>query len=239
MSEPLKIGIPLFHNYALIDVMGPLQVLGSMSKPPAEIFLVAESRDPVKSVPITHVVPDTTFDDCPTLDVLVVPGGAGDFMDDDVTEAYIDFVRHQAHRVKVLVSVCVGALILEKAGLLKGQLATTHWAALGKLGEGEGVTVATGYPRYVIGQGAVDKTADLPQNSYTLVTGAGLSAGIDQAFAVVALLAGAEEAKGVQLAIQYAPDPPYRDGDPSQASPDAFDRTFEVFKRLTELSSEG
>jgi len=226
-TDSVKIGFALFQDYALIDVMGPLQILGSMTRPKPEIFLAAESCEKLRSGPRTLLTPDTTFDDCPQLDVLIVPGGvARAFPEEQIVGPYKDFVCQQAQGAEYLVSVCIGALILGKLGLFDGKEATTHWAALGELGTNPGLTVAGGYPRYVIQMGGG------PGKPKMVLSSGGLSSGLDLAFALVALLGGADEARAVQLANQYAPDPPYRDGDPTGAAPDTFTRAADVLAHL-------
>lgn len=215
--NPLKIGFALYPDFALIDVMGPFQVLGFTAPPHPELLLVAETLAPVTSFPRVTVTPTATFADCAQLDILVVPGGA-DPQAPTTDQALLDFVRKQAPGVKYLLSVCVGALIVGAAGLLEGKLATSHWASLGSLGQYPGVVVAGGYPRYVV--------------DGNLITTGGLSSGLDGAIALVAMLRGAEEAKAVELALQYAPKPPFVSGDPDQAEPQTIALAYSIFDHL-------
>jgi len=163
------------------------------------------------------LTPDATFETCPQLDVLCVPGGAGinGLLTDEETLA---FVRAQGERARFVTSVCTGALLLGVAGLLKGKRATTHWAShdlLKALG-------AEPVHERVVRDGA-------------LMTGGGVTAGIDFALALVAELAGREVAEAIQLNLEYAPAPPFAAGRPETA-PDAVVRA--VCSRLEPILEE-
>ncbi len=220
MSEDQTIiGFPLFPDADLLDVMVPLELLGFLERPEVQIQLIGRSlSEPVTLAPgKVKVMPDTTFQSCPQLDVLIVPGGGGVLaaMKD---ESYLDFIRRQAAGARYVTAVCAGSLPLAAAGLLNGHMATTHWASLSALGLFPQVTVAPGYPRYVL--------------SGNRITTGGVSSGIDMALALCALLGGEEQAKQVQLLIQYAPQPPYQAGDPTTADPVTWGQ---VCKRLDPL----
>src|SRR5208282_2742486 len=109
-----------------LDVTGPYEVFASW--PQARVRLVAKTLEPVTSSTGLVLKPNASFDDCPQLDVLCVPGGAGvnALMADEAT---IAFVQRQAEGARYVTSVCTGALVLGAAGLLKGRRATTHWAS--------------------------------------------------------------------------------------------------------------
>ncbi|HVR08283.1 MAG TPA: DJ-1/PfpI family protein [Thermoanaerobaculia bacterium] len=200
------VGFALFENADLMDVTGPVELLGSMSRPVVRTCLIGPAAaKPVVMHPCkVGIVADASFEDCPNLDVLVVPGGAGlvSALED---RRYVAFLRERAARARYVVGVCAGALGLAAAGLLDGYLATTHWAFLSALGLFPQVTVAAGYPRYVI--------------SGNRITTGGVTSGLDMAIALCALLGGEAEAKRVQLLVQYSPRPPYGAGDPAAADP--------------------
>src|ERR1700676_496146 len=120
-----NIGFVIFPDLTQLDFTGPLQVLNRL--PASTTHIVAKSLDPVPSDCGLSLVPTTTFQDCPQLDLICVPGGFGvvNAMADRET---IDFVRRQAEGARFITSVCTGAFILGAAGLLKGRRATTHWA---------------------------------------------------------------------------------------------------------------
>jgi cyclohexyl-isocyanide hydratase len=143
-----------------------------------------------------------TFSEVPTLDLLPIPGGSGQegLMDDEET---LSFVREQAVEARCVFAVCTDALVLGAAGLLKGRKVTTPWAAFDLLIYFDGVPVNE---RVVI--------------DGNLFTTAGVSAGIDGALRVAALLRGSQTAQEIQLGIQYAPEPPFNSGTPESGSPE-------------------
>jgi cyclohexyl-isocyanide hydratase len=184
----VNIGFVLFPNVTQLDLTGPLQVLHRV--PGARIHVVAKSVDPVPSDCGLSLVPTTSFVDCPPLDILCVPGGFG------VSQAVadlqtMDFVRMQGHGARYVTSVCTGAFVLGVAGLLQGKKATTHWAYHALLSE----------------VGAIPTKGRVVRDG-NVITGGGVTAGIDFAFAVAAEVAGADVARAIQLAIEYDPAPP-------------------------------
>jgi cyclohexyl-isocyanide hydratase len=196
----LEIGLLAFPRVQQLDLTGPYEAFGHL--PDARVRVVWKSRDPLTSSTGLTLTPDTTYADCPQLDVLCVPGGAGinELMEDEETLA---FIRRQAARARFVTSVCTGALVLGAAGLIEGKRATTHWAFHELLGELGAIPVR----ERVVRDGK-------------LVTGGGITAGIDFALTLVAELAGEHEAQAIQLQMEYAPAPPFDSGDPEHA-PDA------------------
>ncbi len=213
------IGFPLYPNFDSLDVMGPFQVFTFLGVNP--ILLAAENT--VTSFEGITLTLKNTFDDVYMgemddvnkskikLDAFFVPGASSAGLKGVLDlgplgdNAYLDFLAAQADLVKMRLSVCTGALLLGAAGLLDGYTATTHWAFQTILQSFPGVTLAPGYPRYVIDR--------------NLVTGGGISSGIDEALAIAAILSDDATAQRIQLSIQYAPNPPFQSGDPSQAGP--------------------
>src|ERR1700742_3423618 len=127
MSTPLQIGLVIFPKVTQLDMTGPLQVFSGV--PGAKVHLIWKRIEPVPTDTVLTLTPTMTFADCPQLDVICVPGGAG--TDDMVNdEEMLDFLRRQAAGAKYITSVCTGALVLGAAGLLRGYRATTHWAAM-------------------------------------------------------------------------------------------------------------
>src|ERR1700750_2301645 len=120
MSTPLQIGLLVFPKVTQLDLTGPLQVFSSV--PGAQLHLIWKRIEPVPSDSVLVLPPTTTFADCPQLDVICVPGGAGsdDLLDD---EEVLAFVRRQAEGARFVTSVCTGSLVLGAAGLLRGALA--------------------------------------------------------------------------------------------------------------------
>jgi cyclohexyl-isocyanide hydratase len=127
MSKPLQIGLLLFPNLTQLDLTGPLQVFSRL--PNAQVHLIWKRIEPAPSDTALALLPTVTFEDCPQLDVICVPGGAGtnDIVNDEET---LGFVGMQSWSAQYVTSVCTGALVLGAAGLLQGHRATTHWTAL-------------------------------------------------------------------------------------------------------------
>lgn len=121
----LQIGFLLFPQVQQLDLTGPYDVLASL--PDVKVHLIWKDLVPVTSSTGLVLKPTTTFDDCPPLDVICIPGGSGvgPLMEDEQTLA---FIKAQAANARYITSVCTGALVLGAAGLLKGKRATTHWA---------------------------------------------------------------------------------------------------------------
>ncbi|MBV9958145.1 MAG: DJ-1/PfpI family protein [Acidobacteria bacterium] len=212
-SSPLTIGIPIFPQADLLDIAGPYEVFTQQF---SKVYLIAADMQPVKTSGGMKLVPDYTFDDAPKLTLLVVPGGPGQIRM-MTSRRYIAYLKAAAESASHVMGVCTGALLLAAAGLLDGHEATTHWDSLPCLNLFPRVSVSPGYPRYVI--------------SGTRITTSGVSAGIDGALEVVALLAGDEAAKEVQLLIQYAPQPPFDDGDPMSAEPVVYRKVEQGLKK--------
>src|SRR6202161_2626884 len=127
MTAPLQIGLVLFPKVTQLDFTGPLQVFSSLTG--AVVHLIWKRIEPVPSDSVLTLTPTISFADCPQLDVIRVPGGAG--IDDMVNDVeMLDFLQQQAAGAKYVTSVCTGALVLGAAGLLKGYRAATHWAAM-------------------------------------------------------------------------------------------------------------
>jgi cyclohexyl-isocyanide hydratase len=179
---------------------GPYEVLARL--PDTTVELIARTREPVTSDRGMRIVPTTTYADCPPLDVVMVPGGAGqqDLMDD---EAALSFLRKTAAGAQFVTSVCTGSLVLAAAGLLRGKRATCHWSAIDHLA--------------LLGAIPVRERVVVDGN---VVTGAGVASGIDFALKLAAILDGEKVAREIQLQIEYDPDPPFDSGSPKTAAPE-------------------
>lgn len=200
----LRVGILAFPKVQQLDLTGPYEVFATV--PGAETFLVWKSREPLVSATGLVLVPDMTLAECPQLDVLCVPGGVGvnALMED---QEVLEFLRRQSEHARYVTSVCTGALVLAAAGLLRGRRATTHWASHDLLAP----------------LGAVPERARVVTDG-RFISGGGVTAGIDMALTVVAALLGRDRAEAVQLALEYAPAPPFDAGDPETAAPDTVTR---------------
>ena len=204
MPNPLQIGIVVFPNVTQLDFTGPLQVFSSL--PDTTVHLLWKRIEPVASDTVLTVSPTTSFADCPPLDVICVPGGAG--TDDMVNdEEVLDFVRAQSARAKYVTSVCTGSLVLGAAGLLKGYKATTHWTAMEYLGPYGALPTKT--------RVCVDRNR---------ITGGGVTAGIDFALTLVSHLVDRPTAEMIQLRLEYNPAPPFMSGSPDTAPADVLTR---------------
>jgi cyclohexyl-isocyanide hydratase len=197
MSAPLQIGLLVFPKVTQLDLTGPLQVFSSV--PGAKVHLIWKRIEPVPSDSVLTLTPTVTFADCPQLDVICVPGGAGS--DDMVNdEEMLDFLRRQAKAAKYVTSVCTGSLVLGAAGLLMGYRAATHWTAMEFLEAFGAVPTKT--------RVCVDRNR---------VTGGGVTAGIDFALTLVSLLVDRQTAETIQLRLEYNPAPPFNAGSPDAA----------------------
>jgi transcriptional regulator GlxA family with amidase domain len=181
-----RVGILIFDEVEVLDFAGPYEVFSrtrlvpgvesrrSNASAPFEVFTVAASTTPVAATGSLRVVPDFDFASAPPIDILVVPGGFGTrgLLRDEATLAWI---RQTAAAARQVTSVCTGALLLARTGLLGGRRATTHWGALGLLAEVD-PTIRVEPDHRVVDDG--------------IVTSAGVSAGIDMALAVVESMCG-------------------------------------------------
>ena len=196
----IRFGILIFPNVQQLDLTGPYEVFATARG--AEVHLIWKDRNPVRASTGLMLTPTASFDDCPPLDVICIPGGGGVnplLEDADV----LDFVRSKAAEALSVTSVCSGAMVLGAAGLLAGKRATTHWYAHDFLAD----------------FGAVPVDARIVEDG-RLITAGGVTSGIDFGLLVVARLIGQAEAETVQLILEYAPAPPFRSGTPAEASPD-------------------
>lgn len=212
MSTHLKIGSLIYRDMDQADLAGPFEVLSRI--PESTFHVIGLTRSPVRDVRGLLLTPDITFDDAPQLDVLVVPGGTGqeDLMNDAIT---LSFIRAQASAAQYVFSVCTGALVCGAAGLLRGVRATTHWTALPLL--------------QYFGAIPVDQRVVIDR---THVSAAGVSAGLDGALQLAALLRGEDVAQQIQLRIEYAPQPPFNAGTPSTAPTEIVGRVRESFQTI-------
>ncbi|WP_449406847.1 DJ-1/PfpI family protein [Microbacterium betulae] len=200
MSTPVRFVALLFPQVTQLDLTGPVQLFSRL--PDAAVDLVWHRIEPVGTDSGFSILPTTTFADAPQADVLMVPGGQGafDLMDD--AEA-IDFVRSQAAGARYVTSVCTGSFVLGAAGLLRGRRATTHWGSHALLEL----------------LGAVPEHARVVRDG-DLITGGGVTSGIDFALSVAAEVYGPQVARRVQLAMEYDPQPPFDAGSPSRPEAD-------------------
>jgi len=197
----MDIAIPLFDRFTALDCVGPYEVLSRL--PGARVIFVAAQPGPVQAdTRMLTLTAEASLTDVPAPDVVCVPGGHGTralLHDQEI----LDWLRGAHATSAWTTSVCTGSLLLAAAGILDGVEATTHWAATELLAELGAVPVQ----RRVVEQGKI-------------VTSAGVSAGIDMALTLAARIAGDTYAQGIQLAIEYDPEPPFDTGSPAKAGPE-------------------
>lgn len=188
----MNIVFVLFDNVTQLDFTGPVQFLSRL--PGAEVHVVSKTGEAVTTDCGFSIVPRSGFADCPQADILCIPGGYG--VRDAIKDPLIvDFVRQQAKGAQYVTSVCTGAFILGTAGLLQGKLATCHWA----------------YTQLLPLFGATHQAARVVRDG-NLITAGGVTSGIDFALELIAALAGENVARGIQLALEYDPAPPFHSG---------------------------
>jgi transcriptional regulator GlxA family with amidase domain len=191
--DEFTIAIALWDGVEELDFAGPYEVLTAwarMSERPITVRTVSRVAEPVRCAHDLMVVPDSTWEDIGKLDLLVLPGG--DTRPLQADESFLERMRSLAGSGTLMTSVCTGALVYGKAGILDGRRATTHWGALDRLAD-LGVDV--------------DREARFVDTG-EVVTAAGVSAGIDMALHLVARLESVERAQEVRRYIQYDPQPP-------------------------------
>ncbi len=198
-GAPLKVVILLYPGTTMLDWIGPYELLHRV--PGIELVLAAKTRDLYRSDSGMVVYQaNALIRDIDRADVLLVPGGGMGVRDVSHDADVMDWIRRIDATSRITASVCTGALILARAGLLRGRPATTHWALQNMLGD-EGATYVD--ERWVV--------------SDKYWTSAGVSAGLDMTLALIGHLRGDAEAMKAQLKIQYDPNPPYHAGSWSAA----------------------
>ncbi|WLS80390.1 DJ-1/PfpI family protein [Erwinia pyri] len=197
-SACTSIGLLLFPALTQLDLTGPYEVF--VRAPNTKVHLIWKNLDLVVSDRGMAILPTTTLDTCPKLDVICVPGGPGqiNLMED---EEVLSFIRAQSKQARFVTSVCTGSLVLGAAGLLNGYKATTHWASLDQLA--------------LLGAEPVNERVVRDRNR---ITGAGVTSGIDFALNLVAEMYGSDIAQNIQLQMEYDPVPPFTCGSPRTAS---------------------
>ena len=191
------VGIVIFPDVEVLDFCGPYEVFSvtrlhddrRREEPsPFEVFLVADNPEPVRATGGLRVVPDVTLESCPPLDILVVPGGWGTRKEIG-NERLVSWIAERARQVETLTSVCTGAMLLGRAGLLDGRRATTHWRSLD-------------WMRQSFPSVAVEDEVHVVEDGNVL-TSAGISAGIDMALRVVARYFGDAVGRATARQMEY------------------------------------
>jgi transcriptional regulator GlxA family with amidase domain len=200
MTKPpaIKLGIPVYEGVNLLDVAGPYEMFSWVAADKGlTSVIVSADGCPVTTLNGVRFEAQASFAETPALDVLWVPGGSvealSDMMSDPASE-YLAYLRDVAAGATWVCSVCEGALLLARAGLLDGHKATTHWAFVRCLESFQGIEVDKTHQRFVV--------------SGNRLTGGGISSGLDEALKLIALLFDEATAEAVQVTTQYFPAPP-------------------------------
>ena len=187
----LTVGVLLFPRVEELDFVGPFEVLSYINKIRPEstkVMLIAETAEPVEAFNGMKIIPDVTMENCPQLDILVVPGGKGRYaaMKNSTIQK---FIQQQAQKAKYITSVCTGAFLLAEAGLLTGKKATTYHTAFAEL---------AAYSVEVLPQKVV--------RAGNIITGAGVSSGIELGLYLLKEEFGAAVAQEAADNLEYAID---------------------------------
>jgi cyclohexyl-isocyanide hydratase len=212
-ADHLHIGSLLFEGLDQIDLTGPFEVLSRL--PHSTLRIYGKTSAPVRDIQGLQLTPDATLAEAPQLDALHIPGGFGQEALMDDTDV-LNWIVRQAVGARCIFSVCTGALICGAAGLLKGRRATTHWSVHHLLP--------------LFGAVPVDARVVVDGN---FVSAAGVTAGIDGALRVAAMLRGDDAARLIQLYMEYAPEPPFASGSPATAPPEVLEAARKSFEGMT------
>ncbi len=194
---PLTVGIVIFDQVEVLDVAGPFEAFSVTrlneerrreQSSPFRILLVSERKGQVSAIGGLRFTPDVTIDDCPALDLLIVPGGWGT-RKEVKNDTLLRWIADRAAKTRLTASVCTGSSLLGKAGLLERREATTHWRAFDFLRDAA--------PTALIRQDVLF-TLDDP-----IFTSAGVSAGIDLALSIVSHFFGAKIGQATARQMEY------------------------------------
>ncbi len=206
-QEPVIV-FALFSGITQLDFTGPHEVFSAL--PGATVIMASVAGGTIEATGGMTFAGLRRLADIPECDVVCVPGGRGTTDNAIGDEAFLNELRRLAATARFVTSVCTGALLLGAAGLLRGKRAATHWA----------------WRELLVPFGAIPDTARVVRDG-NVITGGGVTAGIDFALSVVAELSGPEIAQAIQLQIEYAPEPPFDAGVPETAPPAILSRVRE------------
>ena len=189
-----RAAILIFNDVELLDFAGPFEVLSAVRIPTdrreqiIDVFAVAESMDPVTCRNGLVVQPAYSLEDCPPVEILVIPGGQGTRAAIRRPEL-IDWIAGRSQEAELTTSVCTGSFLLAQAGLLDGKAATTHWGSIQRLRDDFPAVTVKENTRWV--------------EATNVISSAGVSAGIDMALHIVGKLYGEEIADETARWIEY------------------------------------
>ncbi|MFH1583956.1 MAG: DJ-1/PfpI family protein [Actinomycetota bacterium] len=192
MISSRNVAILIFNDVEVLDFCGPFEVFSVTKRRdkiiPFNVYTVAEKLEPIVARNDLSVNPKYTISDCPQPDILLIPGGYGARIEMN-NKILIDWMRKCSQKAELVLSVCTGALLLAKAGLLEGLVATTHHEAIDLLREIAPNTTIQKGKRFV--------------DNGKFILSAGVSAGIDMSLYVIAKLLGEEQAIKTAQIIEY------------------------------------
>ncbi|BCU78461.1 DJ-1/PfpI family protein [Luteolibacter sp. LG18] len=218
MAKITRIVIPLYPDFDILDVCGPLAMFSSIAGTTSIVSVVAAAEPGlVKSLQGVGLQAQHALPELSETDAIWVPGGFGSGYDAQISASSdtLAWLKREGPKAGYVCSVCTGAILLAAAGLLDGYTATTHWQFQQSLTLFPNVLLASGYPRYWMDRNRI--------------TGGGISSGLDASLAVIAAISDSTSAMQAQLLNQYAPDPPYNAGTPLTAPPDVLASFFQHF----------
>lgn len=192
MMNKWSVGIFLFNEVEVLDFAGPFEVFSVTEvneEKPFTVYTVSENGEMITARNGLKVQPDYSIENLPPVDILIIPGGLGAREYEIKNEIVIKWIGQQMKEVKLMTSVCTGALLLAKAGLLAGLKATTHWASIEKFkNEFQNVEV-------------IENVKFVDEGH--IITSAGISAGINMAFHIVKNLLGVHVAEDTAKRMEY------------------------------------
>ncbi|WP_078553135.1 DJ-1/PfpI family protein [Bacillus alkalicellulosilyticus] len=195
----MKIVIFLYNGMTMLDAIGPYEVLRNIDG--AEIMFVAEKKGVITSDSgVVHIEATYEMSEVSKADILLIPGSTIAFIEETKNKKVLKWIRKMDKKTLWTTSVCTGSFLLASAGLLKGLQATSHWRVLSLLSQ---------YGVKPVRERVVE------QDKY--ITASGVSSGIDMALYLTNKLVGEEEAKAIQLVVEYDPNPIYQSGSYNKA----------------------
>ncbi|HQR88005.1 MAG: thiamine biosynthesis protein ThiJ [Caulobacter sp. 12-67-6] len=206
--QPLNIVFALFPGVTHLDFTGPHQILCRLPGAKVTVASLEGGEIEADGLIFAHLPRLTDVEAC---DVLVVPGGFGT-TEAMANPAFLDEIRRLAAGARYVTSVCTGSLVLGAAGLLKGKRAACHWAWRDQLSL----------------FGAIPDPGRVARDG-NVFTGGGVTAGIDFALTIAAEIAGEDVAQTIQLAVEYAPAPPFNAGRPETAPARVLERVQRLY----------
>lgn len=194
MKKHWNVGILLFNEVEVLDFAGPFEVFSIASysncqQKPFTVKTVAQTTDLISARNGLKVQPDFDFNNSPSFDILIIPGGYGAEEIEIHNEILKNWIKIRAEECDIIASVCTGSFLLAETGLLDGKRVTTHWLDIDRL-ESE-------YTKIKVQRGVkyVDES--------NIITSGGISAGIDMSFYLLNRLVGKEIAIATAKRMEY------------------------------------